>query len=188
MGTNPSFFSSCGGDCPVEQVNWYEAVEFANALSLLDGFDPAYTIVGTTTTWDMSADGYRLPTEAEWEHAARANDGTLYPGSDTVSDVSWYDQNANITTLPVALLQPNGFGLYDLGGNVNEWCWDWLDLGYYAVSPSVDPIGPGQTSFKVRRGGTWNTGSSSHVIASRARSMPQYGGRSTGFRVVRTTP
>jgi formylglycine-generating enzyme required for sulfatase activity len=188
MGTNPSWYASCGGDCPVEQVNWYDAVAYANALSLLDGFDPAYTIVGTTTTWDMSANGYRLPTEAEWEYAARANDGTRYPGSDTVADVSWHDQNANTTPLPVALLQPNGFGLYDMGGNVNEWCWDWWDIGYYASSPSVDPIGPAPMLARVRRGGSYNTVHSDHSVSSRTSGMPEWRLRSAGFRVVRTSP
>ena len=187
MGTNPSSFSGCGDDCPVEQVSWDEVVAFANALSLLDGLTPAYT-VGSTTEWDASADGYRLPTEAEWEYAARAGDGTKYAGSDVVGDVAWYWSTSSSTTHPVAELQPNGNGLYDMSGNVYEWTWDWYDSGYYASSPGTDPTGPQSGASRVNRGGSWNITPQDARVAFRRGNLPEESWGFLGVRLARTIP
>jgi formylglycine-generating enzyme required for sulfatase activity len=187
MGTNPSYFTNCGDDCPVEQVSWDDAVAFANALSLLDGLTPAYT-VGATTEWDASADGYRLPSEAEWEYAARANDGTKYAGSDTIEDVAWYYSTSTSTTHPVAELQPNGNGLYDMSGNVWEWTWDFSDRDYYATSPGTDPTGPQSGSDRTMRGGRYGGDADFARVARRVRYAPDFSYSAVGFRLARTNP
>ena len=116
---------------------------YVNELSVLDGFTPVYEPDGFGFYLrDVSADGYRLPTEAEWEYMARAGQGTTYAGSDTIDDVGWYDANSLGSSQEVAQFPANANGLYDITGNVYELCWDWRDDEYYDVSPSIDPTGP----------------------------------------------
>ena len=185
MGSNPSYFPACGDDCPVEQVSWEDAIVFANALSALDGLTAAYDLSGTV---DLDADGYRLPTEAEWEYAARAGDGTAFAGSDVIGEVAWYADNSGATTHPVAGLAPNGLGLYDMSGNVWEWCGDWYDAEYYDVSPATDPTGALSGADRVNRGGSWGSTPRNARVAYRSRNAPDNRINSLGVRLARTIP
>jgi len=194
MGTNPSQF--VGDDRPVERVSWYDAVEYCNALSLSEGLTPAYSIAGVNTTCNFNANGYRLPTEAEWEYACRAGTVTdYYSGSRTeligscyaepqLASVGWYCNNSSGTTHLVGQKLPNNLGLFDMHGNVFEWCWDWR--GDYAMISQIGPIGPPIGSLKICRGGSWFYVPQQSRSAFRLAYQPnsQYSG--VGFRIVRT--
>jgi formylglycine-generating enzyme required for sulfatase activity len=159
MGNNPSFFKG-DSKLPVEGINWYDAVTFCNTLSTRAGLTPCYTINGLSTTCSFNANGYRLPTEAEWEYAARGgpndtNSGK-YSGSDSPDGVAWYSSNSGNQTHPVGQKQPNELGLYDMSGNVWEWCYDWYYNSYYSISPPVNPTGPEEIGLtRINRGGDW---------------------------------
>jgi len=186
MGSNPSNWK--GDRLPVERVTWYEAVAFCNALSRLERRQEAYTISGNNVSVDWESNGYRLPTEAEWEYAARGGNqsqGYTYAGSNTVGDVAWYySSNSGSRTHTVGEKQPNELGLYDMSGNVWEWCWDWFGSDYYGSSPAANPTGPSSGSHRVLRGGSW------HPYARRVRTAGRYGGTPSyrinllGFRVL----
>lgn len=128
MRTNPSEFK--GNYNPVEKVSWYDAVEFCNALSEYLGYEPVYTRDGSSVTWNENANGFRLPTVEEWRYAARGGQNYEYSGSNNLDSVGWYGPNSKNTTHPVAQKKPNGYGLYDMSGNVREWCWDSYDYDY----------------------------------------------------------
>ena len=194
MGSNPSYFS--GSDKPVERVTWYNAVEYCNARSIQEGLIPCYN----TTTWacDFSANGYRLLTEAEWEYAAKggnqepATGYNQYAGTDVEAELTnyaWYSANNGASgtpqfgTKPVGTKEPNQLGLYDMSGNVYEWCNDWY--GSYSSSAQTDPVGPNSGSLRVLRGGSWVNFASSCRVAGRNRSYPSYGDTDMGFRVTR---
>ena len=161
MGTNPSHFK--GDDLlPVESVSWYDAVFFCNKLSIMEGLEPVYSINGKTEFRSLdtvpevntSASGYRLPTVEEWKYAARGGENYKYAGSDDLGEVGWYDGNSYGATHPVARKKANGYGLYDMSGNVWEWCSDWY--GNYSSSSQTNPTGPNSGSDRVFRGGSWN--------------------------------
>ena len=122
IGTNPSRFK--GENLPVEMVNWDNAVRFCNELSIKMGFIPVYIINGNNVTLNASGNGYRLPTEREWVYAAKGGENYIYAGSDNIDEVAWSGRNSGEKPHPVAQKKPNGFGLYDMSGNVKEWCWD----------------------------------------------------------------
>jgi len=187
MGTNPSNFK--GETLPVEDVTWFDAARFCNRLSEQEGFDPVYTINGTQVTCDFAKNGYRLPTEAEWEYAARGGNqsrGYLYSGSNNVDSVAWHYQNSGGQTHPVGTKQPNELGLYDMSGNVHEWCWDWYGSNYYAQSPLKNPRGPSSGASRVERGGSWDYYAEYIRVAYRRSGNPSYSYGLIGFRLART--
>ena len=166
MGKNPSRFT--GDNNPVEIVTWYEAQEFCKKLSQLTGKK------------------YRLPTEAEWEYAARGgkkSKGYKYSGSNTIGDVAWYYENSGSKTHPVGQKQPNELGIYDMSGNVKEWCSDWYSSSYYSSSPQTNPTGPTNGTYRELRGGAWGAISSACRVADRT-NLPIHSGSDIGLRVV----
>jgi len=187
MGTSPSYFN--GDDLPVEQLSWYDAVAYCNALSVKENLTPCYQINGTTVGWTdgLKCTGYRLPTEAEWEYAANPAmpPRTIYAGADTADGVAWHSGNARGTTHAVKTKTANGRGLYDLSGNVWEWVWDSYQSNYEAL-PATDPIGPSTAAYRVIRGGSWLYSAENARVARRSGNTPtdRYG--SLGFRFVRS--
>ncbi len=184
MGRNPSRFK--GTNRPVERVSWYDAVEYCNKLSQREGLTPVYRINGKSVTANWNADGYRLPTEAEWEYAARGGSssrGYKYAGSDNVGRAGWYDDNSGDKTHPVGGKSPNELGIYDMSGNVWEWCWDWK--GAYSSGSQTNPKGPGSGSGRVLRGGSWVDSARYLRSAYRSSGSPGISHDSIGFRLVR---
>ncbi len=192
-GVSPSTYSSCGSTCPVETVSWEDAAVYANTLSAAEGLELCYTATGSDLSASLGGDpyaceGYRLPTEAEWEYAARGGESYTYPGSETVGDVAWTNENSGGTTHPVAGKGANAFGLYDMSGNVWEWGED--DFHWYSDAgvPTdgtawVDsPRGP----FRVLRGSSWGNAATNCRPAQRYYNAPDIKDSSIGFRIVRT--
>ena len=204
MGSNPSSFSSCGDDCPVESVSWWESVEYCNALSRSEGLPECYEVSGSTVTVKaaggnpLECEGYRLPTEAEWEYAYRAgtatafyNGGITYTGwvcgSDpNLDEIAWYCGNSGDTTHSVGAKEPNAWGLYDMAGNVWEWAWDRYGEYESRPNPDTDPVGPGEGSYRVYRGGSWNRNARYCRAASRNMYDPGYRFRYLGLRPARS--
>jgi len=183
MGKNPSHFLSCGGSCPVEKVAWFEAMMFANRLSDQEGLSRCYSGSGNNIRWNRSCTGYRLPTEAEWEYAARGGEDWVYPGSFDAGDVAWLYANSGKKTHPVGTKQPNAWGLYDMGGNVWEWVWDWY--GGYS-GDARDPTGPSSGYRRVLRGGSWYSSGDQVRVAAFDYLRPDYTNFDVGFRLARS--
>ena len=206
MGSNPSWFY--GNNRPVEQVRWYDALVYANRLSVAKELTPAYELPdmwpnptsyssntadwGTRDTrWDnvrvvAGSTGYRLPTEAQWEYAARGGNGSpgnyVYSGSNTIGNVAWYANNVDWTQYVGGKL-PNGLGLYDMSGNVSEWVWDWSNK--YPSAAQNDPTGASSGSYRVLRGGSWNSSAGLARSAYRFIYGPSSRFNYCGFRLVR---
>jgi formylglycine-generating enzyme required for sulfatase activity len=171
MGRNPSNFK--GDDLPAESVNWNDVQEFIAKLNEREG------------------GGYRLPTEAEWEYVCRAGSSTRYFFGDDKSrlgDFAWYKKNSGGKTHPVGQRKPNAWGLYDVHGNVSEWCSDWYDSSYYQRSPTDDPKGPTSGTKRIVRGGLYHSPSASVRSAHRGFQLPNYTNARFGFRCVRDVP
>ncbi len=192
MEDNPSRWKA--PENPVEQVRWSDAVRFCNQRSIEAGLMPCYDL--DTWTCDFSASGYRLPTEAQWEYAARAGTQTPYmSGKDdaTLADHAWFDRNAGGQPQPVAQKQPNAWGLYDMCGNLWQWCHDFYGVDYYDQSPAADPTGPKAGDTRVVRGGSWKSSADSCRAGYRYNEDPGYadvcfGYDIYGFRCVRNMP
>jgi len=200
MGNNPSHFSANGGgngrvagqstdDFPVENVSWLDAIQFSNKLSEKEGKQPFYQIDGKhIRVPDWNGQGYRLPTEAEWEYACRANASTptRFSFGDNALELGvygWFDGNSDSRTHPVNQKRPNGFGLYDMHGNVWEWCWDWHLGEYYNQSSADNPTGPAGASDRVVRGGSWSREPRDCRSAYRNRGAPGHRDYFLGFRL-----
>jgi formylglycine-generating enzyme required for sulfatase activity len=189
METNPS--KSKGPDKPVEQVDWYHAVLYCNMRSLKQGLKPCYD--PKTLACDFTAGGYRLPTEAEWEYACRAGTQGKYSfgdASDKLRTYAWFKENAAQTTHPVGQKAPNPWDLYDMHGNVAEWCHDFYGETYYQKNASPNPRGPSAGDKCVLRGGSWRTGADGSRSSARNSETPRFadacfGSDSYGFRCVR---
>jgi formylglycine-generating enzyme required for sulfatase activity len=207
MGSNPSRFK--GDNLPVERVSWYDAIEYCNKRSEREGLTPAYTIdkarsdgsntdgsdtVKWVVAWNRSANGYRLPTEAEWELACRAGTATpFYTGNNITTNHANYDGNYPYNnnakgvyrkkTWAVGSGTPNPWGLYDMSGNVWEWCWDWY--GSYGSGAQSDPAGASSGHFRVLRGGSWSNTAGSARSARRGGNTPSSRYIYLGFRLVR---
>ena len=188
---------------PVNNVNWYAAIAYCNKLSIKEGLTPAYTVSGISDwenlaysaiptkgndDWDAAtcnfeASGYRLPTEAEWEWLARGGENYTYAGSNTIDEVAWYTGNTNNTgSRDVKTKAANGYGLYDMSGNIWEWCWDWYTE---TISSDAGASGASSGNFRVLQGGAWFSVANESKVAHRYGFYPQAGGWCSGFRLVR---
>ena len=215
-GRNPSAFrqGSLAMLHPVENVCWYDAILFCNQLSQKEGLNPCYfadgelTIVwsgqGRDVFWNRASNGYRLPTEAEWEYAARGGLRTdvLYPNNGPAGDVAWFGENSGTEDEPgysatwmtdqqnwshkVGQKKANGYGLYDMSGNVREWCWDWL--GRYINKTVTDPAGPSYGPGRILRGGGFASGAQDITVSARSQSQPGVRSPIFGFRICRNGP
>ena len=169
MGENPAFFHECGEGCPVENVSWDDAQEFIKKLNRME-----------------QTDQYRLPTEAQWEYACRAGSTRSFCFGDEealLGQYAWYADNSQKSPHPVGRLKPNAWGLYDMHGNVYEWCQDWY--GEYPPGPVTDPRGPSAGKYRVLRGGSWDGEAGDSRSAYRLRLNPGYRYGHEGFRVAR---
>ena len=207
MGTDPSTTEAVGNadNNPVNYTNWYQAIAYCNKRSIKEGFDPCYTVSSVSdwenlafddipmadnddwnnTTCDFTKNGYRLPTEVEWEYSARGGESYIYSGSDDIDEVGWYAGNSDLKTHEVKQLKPNGYGLYDMTGNVWEWCWD-----FYGEITAETPVTGAETgTLRLRRGGSWYNvvRYCTLTISKENFSNPPYKPYSSyGFRVART--
>ena len=171
-----------GDNYPMYYVSWFEAVEYCNKRSQKEGLTPSYTINGTNVTWNRNANGYRLPTEAEWEYACRVGTTTAYnTGASITDDTGWYRENSGDTTHLVGQKPANAWGLYDMHGNVWEWCWDWY--GDYPSVAQSDPTGASSGSIRVRRGGGWPYSAQYARSAYRGSFTPSLRFAFLGFRI-----
>lgn len=195
MGKNPSHFK--GDYLPVENVSWFDAIEYCNRRSRMEGLVPAYTITGSgnnrSVTWNRNANGYRLPTEAEWEYACRAGTVTPFNTGNNIN-TSQANYNGNYPygdnvggmyrelTTPVGSFPANLWYLHDMHGNVWEWCWDWY-APYYSGA-RTDPAGPVSGSRRALRGGSWDSTGAGLRSAFRDGTAPNRVSDSIGFRIV----
>jgi formylglycine-generating enzyme required for sulfatase activity len=217
IGSNPSNFKTpvtgengTPGKLPVDSVSWYDAIVFCNKLSMMEGLNPAYRMLGFNNTtdpafwgswgdipefyndiWDFveivpGSNGYRLPTEAQWEYACRAGTTTKFNTGETVgNNTGWYKGNSWNMTHKVGLKQPNAWGLYDMHGNVFEWCWDWFDN--YTVTPQVNPEGPPKSPCinRTLRGGSWEVEPEYIRSSYRIQGETYFRNKNFGIRLVR---
>jgi len=194
MGYNPSYLTDCPL-CPVVSVSWYEAIEFCVRLSRVLDLEPVYSIEGQEVVWNQAANGFRLPTEAEWEYVYRAGAAGPFPAGDCPSPAR-NNYNGYLTyedcpetmwrgqTIAVGSLEPDTWQVYDMGGNVSEWCWD--RFGEFSSVAVRDPEGPTAGDFRVQRGGAYDAGVRHSRCAARLPVRPEIRSAYRGFRLALT--
>ena len=214
IGSNPSFYPECGDDCPIDSMTWWSVISYANARSVRDGFPPCYELVDcneespasrlecsevvvlTPSGSVLDCEGYRLPTEAEWEYAYRAGTSTGYYSGEVqgggcepyrpLDEIAWYCATTDSRPHPVAQKVPNAWGLYDMAGNAFEWTWSFY--GRIPDGPLVDWEGPSSGGDRTMRGGSFNEMAGRQRAATRLSENPAGGRRWLGFRLVRSLP
>jgi len=179
-------------DCPVIEITWFGACEYSNWFSEINNYAPCYSIDINSVECDFSAEGYRLPTEAEWEYACRGGINWIndfrYSGCHELADLAdyaWFNSSANQLN-PIGEKLPNQLGVYDMSGNAYEFCWDWFSSIYYSNSPIDNPTGPETGSYHVSRGGDWNDSAQFCRSTARYSSYPNNIAGYRGFRLVRS--
>jgi len=186
IGSNPSQF--VGANLPVDNVTWFQAISFANALSELEGLEKCYQDKGVEIEWPNTAClGWRLPTEAEWEYAAKGGADYKYAGSSDYNTVAWNKSNSNKRPHDVCTKLVNGYKLCDMNGNVLEWVWDRYGEDYYEKSPVNNPKGPSNGLNRIFRGGGWGVNELAGRVWTRMNISPIVTDKSLGFRLVRYT-
>ena len=174
---------------PINGVTWNEAIAYCNWLSIKEKLQPCYTKKGPNFVCNFKANGYRLPTEAEWEFAAKGGTSTKgfrFSGSDKLDEVAWHKANSSGHPHTVGTKLPNELGIYDMSGNVWEWCWDWYNKDFYKQEKGDNPKGPEMGERRTVRGGSWDSQPNYIRPANRISTFPSKTHEFYGFRVART--
>lgn len=180
-GSNPS--DSPARLMPVNNISFKDTILFLNTLSQQEGLEPSYTVLEDSIIWNREATGYRLPTEAEWEYAAKAGSNNIFAGSNNHEDVAWTKENAHNRVHLPSQLAPNNWGLYDMSGNLHEWVWDFK--ADYPSESTTDPQGPTNGELRIHRGGAWDFGPDYARVTYRNAAPPDFVSRDLGFRLAK---
>jgi sulfatase modifying factor 1 len=174
---------------PINNITWNEVIDYCNWLSKKENLEPVYTQQGPNVSCDFTKNGYRLPTEAEWEYAAKGgkkSKETRYSGSNNPNQIAWHKANSKASPHTIGTKLPNELGIYDMSGNVWEWCWDWYNKDYYTIEDNKNPKGPVMGERKSVRGGSWDSKLNYMRPANRISTLPSKTHEFYGFRVARS--